>query len=110
LTYRPFTKSLFAILPIFKYYAYKTYKYCEFHPVMIIVFTIVLKSKCEPYVDSILYFYLIRHVQRYKKILDMQSVWVKDTYKSSPPEKKTEKKSSEQRNLNLFAPIFWRFS
>ena len=40
----------------------------------------------------------------------MQIVWVKDTYKSSPPESETEKKSIQQRNLNPFAPIFWRFS
>ena len=58
---------------------------------MLLVFTVVLKPKSESYIDTILYFKLIRHMQSYKKILDTQSVRVIYTYEHDAPKKKSEK-------------------
>jgi len=77
---------------------------------MFFVFSVVLKPKSESYINTILYFKLIRHIQRYKKILDTQSVWVIYTYYNQPPKTETEKNKANKGIFFPFLPIFWRFS
>ena len=66
---------------------------------MFCVFSVILPAKCETYSYAIVYFYIPRHKQRYKKnTLVIQSVWVLSHHTLHTPKTKVR---------FFFRPIFF---
>ena len=77
---------------------------------MLIVFSVVLKPKCESYFDSILYFNLIRHIAKLQKNIRYSECLGNIRIYAGRPNKKSGKKNEAGGE---FFPTdtrnFWRF-
>jgi len=71
---------------------------------MFCVFSVILPAKCETYSYAIVYFYIPRHIQKYKKNITYPEVLDSLPLYAAYPSKKNGK------NFGGGALIFWFFS
>jgi len=78
---------------------------------MFCVFSVILPAKCETYSYAIVYFYIPRHKQRYKKnTLVIQSVWVLYHHTLHTPKSKVDFFFRPIFFSVDFLELFWLFS